>query len=90
MIVDQVVIDQNIIKQKIKSYICSLRDIGGIKLDDDLPLLKLNILDSISLFELIAYLQQEFGMLIPMESIKPENFHSISAICHMVQDYLEQ
>ncbi|MDE1461510.1 acyl carrier protein [Spartinivicinus poritis] len=86
---EQSLVETESIKNKVVEFITSTKDIGNIKLDDDVPLLKLNILDSISLFELIAYLQEEFGMLIPMTSVKPENFHSISAICHMVKKYLK-
>lgn len=43
------------------------------------------ILDSLSLTSIIATLTMEFGITIPYEEIKEENFNSIAAMAQMVQ-----
>lgn len=43
------------------------------------------ILDSLTITGIIAALTMEFGITIPYEEIKEENFNSVSAIAAMVE-----
>ena len=42
------------------------------------------ILDSLTITTIIAELSMEFGLLIPVEEIKEDNFNSISAMAELV------
>lgn len=53
-------------------------------LTSDYPLIKNDILDSMAIFETIAYLEDQFGIEIQDEVLVPENFKSISAIARLV------
>ncbi len=43
------------------------------------------ILDSLTITEMIATLTMEFGITIPYEEIKEENFNSVAALAAMVE-----
>jgi acyl carrier protein len=49
-----------------------------IGVDDSL--LELGIIDSTGVLELVAYLEEQFGVRVPDEEIVPENLDSIAAI----------
>lgn len=54
-------------------------------LDTDTPLLELNILDSVEVFSVVHFLQAEFDIAVPVESVVPENFNSVRTICGLIE-----
>ncbi len=48
-------------------------------------LLSAGLLDSVQLVELVAALEEEYGIEIPLDEIEPDNFDSIEAIFNMIQ-----
>lgn len=61
-----------------------LRGEGG-DLDTQSPLLEWGVLDSLNLVNLVAFLQERFGVTVPGDAINAENFGSIGAIRALVQ-----
>jgi acyl carrier protein len=56
------------------------------KLNEDEDLLSAGILDSLAILQLVAYIEDQFGIKIPDEDVVFENFQSINAL----SSYLEQ
>ncbi len=54
-------------------------------LSDDDRLLERNVLDSLGLFQLVDYLESEFGVEIDDEELVPANFGTIRDIARLVQ-----
>ena len=50
----------------------------------DYPLLAREVLDSMGIFQLVAFLEHDFGILIDDEDLVPENFESIGSIARFV------
>lgn len=61
----------------------SLRDEKGA-LSSDESLLDSGLIDSAGLFELVAFLEERFGVVIADEELVPENFETIDAIVALV------
>jgi acyl carrier protein len=56
------------------------------KLDPDQDLLSAGILDSLGILQLVAFVEEKFGIKIPDEDVVFENFMSINALV----SYLEK
>ena len=48
------------------------------------PLIANEVLDSMAIFETIAFLEDEFGIEVQDDDLVPENFESIAAIARLV------
>jgi acyl carrier protein len=59
-------------------------------LGDDFPLLDRRVLDSLGLFELVGYLEDEYGVEIQDEELVPANFGTIRDIARLVQGKSQQ
>lgn len=57
-------------------------------LADDLPIIDLQIVDSMGLYEVVSLLEQEYGLTILDEEVLPTNFGSIDSIGRFVADKL--
>jgi acyl carrier protein len=60
-----------------------MRRPGGVA-SEDMDLLSSGILNSLSLLQLISFVERKFNRQIPVEEIVYENFHSVAAMA----DYL--
>lgn len=56
-----------------------MRRPGGVA-SEDMDLLSTGILNSLSLLQLISFVERKFNRQIPVEEIVYENFHSVAAI----------
>lgn len=56
------------------------------QLTDDYPLLDNGVVDSLGLFEIVQFLEAEYGIEIPDDELVPENFATLSAITKLAQD----
>jgi clorobiocin biosynthesis protein CloN5 len=57
---------------------------GRAELAADTPLLEWGILDSLSLAELTTFIEERFGLRVPLEAIVPDNFRDLEAIAAML------
>ncbi|MFE7721992.1 hypothetical protein ACFU44_23435 [Nocardia rhizosphaerihabitans] len=62
-------------------------DGNGDGLSADTPLLELNIISSAEVFDLVHAIQIEFGIVIPIQEIRPENFRSVSVIADLIERF---
>ena len=63
-----------------------LRWSRSTNLPDDLPLIERSVLDSLGLFQLVGYLESEFGVEILDEELIPQNFGTITDIARLVRE----
>lgn len=54
-------------------------------LTDELPLIEMNIIDSVAMFDFVHFLQSEFRVSVPLSEITPRNFATLTAITSLVQ-----
>jgi acyl carrier protein len=47
------------------------------------------VLDSLNLFLLLTFIEEQFGVTIEPEEIVPENFDTLTSITRLVQTHLE-
>ena len=74
-------------KNKIRSFfVRELEEMGGdgSRLDTETHLIDGGILDSLTILNLISFLEDEFGVLLNEEEISPENLKTIQEISNLV------
>jgi acyl carrier protein len=54
------------------------------QLTDDYPLLDNGVIDSLGLFEIVQFLEAEYGVEIADDELVPENFATLTAIANLV------
>ena len=57
------------------------------KLNEDEDLLSAGILDSLAILQLVAYIEDQFGIKVPDEDVVFENFQSINALVAYLEQY---
>jgi acyl carrier protein len=67
----------------VKDYISQelVRDPALLPVADETSLLEGGILDSLSLLQLVVFLEGRFGITVGDADLLPENFASVSTIC---------
>jgi len=55
------------------------------ELSDDDSFLRKSIIDSLGMLELIAFLEEEFGIKITDAELVPENLDSLARVCAFVE-----
>jgi acyl carrier protein len=71
-----------------KKVLFWLQEVGGkatgTPITSDTELLENGILDSVGILNLVSYLEEEFGFVVPFEEFVPENFKTPAAIVAMI------
>lgn len=77
--------DVNSVKEKVRQFISEYGDSKGVaNIADDESLLKRNVVDSLGVFRLIAFVEEAFPLTIDDTDILPENFETINLITAFV------
>ena len=78
--------DTEHIGQIIKEYITKELAYGRSDLDltDEFPLIEQSIIDSMGIFRLMTFMEEEFGLVLEPEELRLENFESVQAIKSLV------
>ncbi len=71
-----------LIKKKIRGFLTKVT--GDASLRDDADLLSTSVLDSLTMMDLIVFIEIEFGQRIAIGDLRPEQFQSIDAIANLV------
>ncbi len=58
-----------------------VRDPALLPLTGETPLLESGILDSLSLLQLVVFLEERFGITVGDADLLPQNFETVSTIC---------
>lgn len=74
------------IKDQIRDYIAS--ELGWDKpaseLPDDYQLLEKDIVDSLGIFKIITFIEEEWDVEVEDDELVPENFQSVNSIADLV------
>lgn len=73
------------IENAIRQFITEELNTDGSILSDDYPLLERNVLDSLGLFQLVGYLESEFGVEVQDEELIPQHFGTIRDIAQLLR-----
>ena len=78
--------DTEHIGQIIKEYISQelAYNRPDLVLTDEFPLIEQSIIDSMGIFRLMTFIEEEFGLLLEPEELLLENFESLQAIKSLV------
>ena len=80
------------VEQQVRSFIVDdIRWVGSpATLTPDYRLIDNDVLDSMAIFELIAFIEDKFQIQIDDDDLVPENFETIKAITLLVEGKKEQ
>jgi acyl carrier protein len=80
------------IKQQIVDFICAnfLFDDTQKEIDEKASLLETGVIDSTGVLELIAYIEETYGIQVEDEEIVPENLDTILDITYYITQKLSQ
>jgi acyl carrier protein len=75
------------IQESIRQYIAKnlLFSENGFAYSDSASFLNEGIVDSVGVMELVAFVDQEFGIEVEPDEISPENFDSVERIAKFVE-----
>ena len=75
------------IKEQLKDYIARnlLFSDNGFKYHDDDSFLEEGIVDSIGVLELVAFVDESFGVEVEDHEVTPDNFDSVNKLAAYVQ-----
>ena len=78
------------VEQTIKDHISEsfMYDKPDLSLENDLPLIKAGVIDSLGIFTTIAFLEQEFGFKVEPDDVVLENFETVDTIKSFVLNQL--
>ncbi len=55
------------------------------RLTHDYPLLENNVVDSLGLFMLVSFIEEQFGVEVGHEELVPENFGTLGAMSKLIE-----
>jgi acyl carrier protein len=70
---------------RLRSYIVDELGWRGPELTDDYPLLENHVIDSLGLFQLVGFLETEYGVTIDDGELVPEKFATLAAIVELAE-----
>lgn len=59
----------------------------GVQLTPETPLGNLGV-DSFSVIEIVLFIERKFGVVIPDESLTPENLKTVSSLSHTTYSFI--
>lgn len=73
-------------RDQIRNYIASELGWGkpAAELTDDYELLEKDVIDSLGIFKIISFIEDEWDVEVDDDELAPENFETINAIAGMV------
>ena len=84
----QQAIDINAISKELCQFISANILAEGVVLDNETILGNIGV-DSFSIIEIILFIERKYGVVIPDESLLPENLKSVSALARCTFNYLQ-
>lgn len=70
---------------RIRQFIVDELGWRGAELTPDFPLLENNVIDSLGLFRIVGFLEDEYGVTIPDDRLVPANFATLEMIATLVE-----
>ncbi len=78
-------------QDRVREFISDELNLGALAGDlvDDYPLLEKDVLDSMGIFQVVAFLEDEFGIEVENAELVPENFETIGSIAKLIDSKRE-
>lgn len=76
------------VTQTIKEYLEDELLEGDAELDEDTPLLKTELIDSMGVLTLVGFIEDEYGITVGADDVSADNFHSLESITRYVESKL--
>jgi acyl carrier protein len=75
------------LETRIREFVAKnlIYDPRGFRYSDDTSFLKEGLVDSLGVMELVAFVEKEFGVAVPMEEVTAENFDSVASLAAYVR-----
>ena len=73
------------VRDNIHAFVCKLCFMEPDELGDADPLLSSQLMDSLRLMELVAHLQECYGIAVDATELTLENFDSVDMVCKFVR-----
>ena len=70
--------------ERLRDFIVEQLGWRGAYLTDDYPLLENRVIDSLGLFRIVGFLEDEYGVKIADSELVPTNFATLQQIAEMV------
>jgi acyl carrier protein len=79
------------VRSTIREYLTGefIQDRAGFELKDDTNLLVEHVIDSLGIFMLIGFLEEQYGISIDADEVLIENFETVADIGRLVETKLE-
>ena len=77
--------DENI-KRSLKEFIANRFMEGQASINDNDSLFEMNVIDSLSMLELLAFIEENFSISINPSEIMIDNFDSVNKITRLIKD----
>ncbi len=74
--------------QKLLEVLAEIKD--DVDFENEKALVEDGLIDSLDLTQIIAALDDAFGIHIPAGEIEPENFNSVEAMLNLIHEYQNQ
>jgi acyl carrier protein len=68
----------------LRNFIISELGWRGPELTDDYPLLENHVIDSLGVFQIVEFLESEYGVVVPDEELVPAKFATLASIAELV------
>lgn len=72
-------------QDQIRRFVIDTFYVGNLALSDEMSLLQHGVVDSTGVLEVVAFLEQAFGVTIDDAELLPENFDSIARMAALVE-----
>jgi len=73
-------------ESEIREFLFDVTNNKKVDLNNDDPLIEKGIIDSMVMLEMIAFIEEKYGIQIEDEEIVPENFDSINKIVAYIRE----
>jgi acyl carrier protein len=80
--------DKQNTRSKIKTFLARQYPMTK-NVENDEPLLKNGLIDSLGILELVTFIEKEFGIVVSDEDLLPENFGSIQSLTNFVHNKMQ-
>ena len=77
------------IEQVVLEWLRECGEAENVPIDSTSPLLELEVLDSLSILQLVGFIEEQFKIAMPLEEFVPDNFATPKSVAEMVARQLQ-
>ena len=77
-------VEVDTVEEQVRAFLAANFPLGGEQPTADASLIDSGYIDSMGILELLEFVEHTYGLSVPDDDIRPENFDSISGIAQYV------